>query len=132
MKQTEFETAEYDIAKMELEAVGGSDDRGYSFSFQRAVLQCLMGEWEEGIKRISAIAEQFGRTPAIYPALEYINASLIQDDATLNKCRENVRKNNCQSTVHQCIRFMRFPKIKSAPDIDRDLLSARVKEHLEY
>ena len=127
-----FFSKEYDIAKMELEAVRGSDDRGYSFSFQQAVLQCLMGEWEVGINRISAIAEQFGRAPAIYPALEYINASLTQDDASLEKCRENVLKNNCQSTVYQCIRFMRFPKIKSVPVIDRKAFSARIKQHLEH
>lgn len=125
-----FFSKEYDIAEMELQAVRGSDDRGYSFSFQRAVLQCLMGDWDAGIKRITSLVEQFGRSPAIYPALEYINASLLEDDESLRKCREKVRQNNCQSIVNQCVRFMRLPKVASV--IDKQELVSRIKQHLEH
>lgn len=128
-----FFSKEYDIARMELEAIKDCDDTGYSFSFQRAVLQCLMGEWQAGIKRIALIVDQFGRFPAIYPALEYIYVLLVNDQSAIDRCREKVRQHHCESVVHQCLHFMEFSRFKSdiaMVAVDKEAFSARVRQHL--
>lgn len=122
---------EYDIARMELDAINDSDATGYSFTFQRAVLQCLMGDWEVGIRRIASVAEQFGRFPAIYPALVYIYAWLSSDMVLADKWRDKVRACSCESTVFQCIHFMKYSKFQEELALEREVFSAQVRQHLE-
>lgn len=126
-----FFSREYDIARMELDAINDSDATGYSFSFQRAVLQCLMGDWEIGIRRIASITEQFGRFPAIYPALAYIHAWLNNDRVMADEWRDKVRAGSCESTVFQCIHFMDYSKYQGELALEREAFSAQVRQHLE-
>lgn len=127
-----FFSRENDIARMELDAIKDTEASGYSFLFQRSVLQCLMGDWELGIQSITSITDQFGRSPAIYPVLIYIHAWLVGDMAVADKWRDKVREDCCESTVFQCIQFMEFSEFRKGSALERHDLAIQIRLHLEH
>ena len=127
-----FFSREKDIARMELDAINDSDAAGYSFLFQRSVLQCLMGDWELGIRDIIEITEKFGRFPTIYPVLLYIHALLSGNEVVADKWRDKIQSDGCESTVFQCIHFMEFSQDQKDSTLERNNLTTQVRQHLGH
>ena len=125
-----FFSREYDIASMELGIIKETEATGYSFLFQRFVLQCLMGDWQNAFKGAVALVEKFQRYPSIYPVLAYINAWLSQDMILANEWREEIMVKNKEASVLQCIRFMALQESGMSSESSRNELITEVSEHL--
>lgn len=125
-----FFSKEYDIARMELGVVKDIKVSSYSDLFHQLVLQCLMGEWQEGFTRMQALVVQFKHYPHLYPVIAYIHAWLMHDhDATL-KWRELLRHHQTESAVKQCVQFMRLPESTNYSETEKVSLLHRISDHL--
>lgn len=124
-------SGELAIARMEVEEeLKEVNSVNYSFLFQRSVLQCLMGDWKEGFNQIEALVEQFPRYPVLFPVLAYLNAVQNQDLSAANRWCAEIKANNGEATIFQCIRFRVFSDDQSLSDIKRSQLRTLVSNHL--